>query len=145
MDPCWTDERIAHSNTQNTSGMGDSMSHGRTDEIARWPVAVGPTAAGAKFNHTFTGNITNGHGDQSPPASGEGDGHAHIHMAPDQDAHTHTDNTHCGHYPTLKSHHQAPLRDEDITQWLLQQSFMATSKRSKKAPLLTDRVTRCRA
>jgi len=116
IDTCGTDESIAHGCTQDTSGMGDSMSPGRTDEVACRPVIANPTAAGVKCNHTLTWNSTNVHGDRSPPASGEGDGHSHIHIAPDQDVHTHPDYRHCGHCPTLKSHHQAPSREEDITQ-----------------------------
>jgi len=58
---------------------------------------------------------------------------------------THTDNGHSCHCPTLESHHQAPSRDEVITQRQLRQYVVATTKRSKKAPVLTDRVTRNRA
>jgi hypothetical protein len=66
-------------------------------------------------------------------------------MAPDEDAHTHTDNGHRGHCPTLECHHQAPSRDEVITQRQLRRSVGATTKISKKAPVLTDRVTRSKA
>jgi hypothetical protein len=66
------------------------MSHGRTDEVARRPVAGNSAAAGANSDLPLTGHSTNGHGDRSPPASGVKNGHTHTHMAPDEDAHTHT-------------------------------------------------------
>jgi len=59
--------------------------------------------------------------------------------------HTHTDNGHSSHCPTLEYHHQVPLRDKIITQRQLRRSVMATTKRSMKAPIVTDRVTRSSA
>jgi hypothetical protein len=61
---------MAHGRTQDTSGTGESMSHGRTDEVARRPVTGNPAAAGANCNLPLTGHSTNGLRDQSPPASG---------------------------------------------------------------------------
>jgi len=135
---------MAHGCTQDTSGKGESTSHGRTDEVAHWTVAGYPAATGANFDLPFTVHSTNGHGDRSPPASGVKNGQTHTHMAPDEDTHIHTDKGHSGHCPTLESH-QAPLRDKAITQRQLRRSVAATTKRSKKAPVLTDRVTRSRA
>jgi hypothetical protein len=53
------------------------MSHGRTDEVARRPVAGNPAAARPHSDLPVTGHITNGHGDRSPPASGVENGHTH--------------------------------------------------------------------
>jgi len=145
IDASGTDESMAHGRTHDTSGTGESMSHGRTDEVARRPVAGNPAAVGANSDLPLTGHSTNAHGDRSPPASGVKNGHTHTHMAPDEDAHTHTDNGHSSHCPTLESHHQAPSRHEVITQRELRRSVAATNKRSKKAPVLTDRATRSRA
>jgi len=106
---------MAHGRTQATSGTGESMSHGRTDEVPRRPVAGNPAAAGANSDLPITGHSTNGHGDRSPPASGvEKWPHTHTWLLTRTP--THTDNGHSGHCPTLESHHQAPSRDEVITQ-----------------------------
>jgi hypothetical protein len=68
---------MAHGDTQATSGTGESMSHGRTDEVACWPVTGNPATAGAHYNLPLAGHSTNGHGDRSPPASGVENGHTH--------------------------------------------------------------------
>jgi len=83
---------MTHGCTDDTSGTGESMSHGHTDEVTRRPVARNPAAVGTNSNLPFTGHCTNGHGDRSPPALGVINGHSHTHMAPDKNAHTHTDN-----------------------------------------------------
>jgi len=95
---------MAHGRTQDTRGIGASMSHGGTDEVARQTVAGNPAAAGANSNRILTGHHTNGHGDRSPPALGVKNGHTHTHMASDQYVHIHTDKGHRSHCPTLKSH-----------------------------------------
>jgi hypothetical protein len=135
IDTSGTDESMAHGRTQHTSGTGESMSHGRTDKVACRPVAGNPAAAGAHSDLPLAGHSTNGHGDRSPPASGVNNGHTHKWLLTRMP--THTDNGHSGHCPTLESHHQAPSRDEVITQRQLRRSVAATTKRSKKAPVLT--------
>jgi len=54
---------MAHGHTQATTGTGETMSHGRADEVARWPVTGNHAAAGANPDLPLTGHSTNGHGD----------------------------------------------------------------------------------
>ena len=118
-DASGTDESMAHSRTQDTSGICESMSHGPTDQVARRLVAGNPATAGANSDLHLTGHSTDGHGDQSPPASGVNIGHTHTRTWLLMRTHRHTVNGDSSHCPTLESHHQAPLRDDIITLRLL--------------------------
>jgi hypothetical protein len=84
-----------HGRTQHLSGMGESMSHGRTNEVACQTVAGNPVTAIANSDLQSTGHSTNGHGDRRAPALVIEYGHTC--MAPDKDAHTHIDNGHSSH------------------------------------------------
>jgi len=51
IDASVTDDNMAHDRTQDTRGMGESMSHGHTNEVARQPVAGNPATVGANSDH----------------------------------------------------------------------------------------------
>jgi len=105
---------MAHGRTQDMSGTGKSMSHGRTGEVAHRTVARNPAAAAANSDLPSTGRSTNWHGDRSPPTSGVENGHTH--MAPDKDANTQTMVTAVTIQPsnlTIRSHRETRLSYKD--------------------------------
>jgi hypothetical protein len=65
---------MAHGRTHDTSGTGNSMTHGCTDEVAHRPVSGNAAAEGANSDLSLTG-----YGDRSLPASGVKNGHTHTH------------------------------------------------------------------
>jgi len=138
-----TDESMDHGRTRCMSGTEERMSHGRTEDARR--IDDGNPAARANPDLSLTGH-TNWHEDRRPPDTGDIDGH-HIYTAPDEDADKYTEGE-SGHCPTLESHTQVP-RDEVIinrnTRRQLRRVAAATkkaTKKAKKAPVPTDRVTR---
>jgi hypothetical protein len=123
------------------SGMEERMSHGGTEDAR--PIHDGNPGARANPDLLLTGHTT-GHDDRRPPDTGEIDGHQiYTHIAPDEDADKHTEGQ-SGHCPTLESHTDI-LRDEVITNRNTRRQLRrvaAITKIEKKAPVLTDRVTR---
>jgi len=141
-----TDESMDHSRTRSMSGTEECMSHGRTKEAR--PIDDGNPMARANPDLSLTGHTNNGHEHRRPPDTGEKDGHhIYTHIAPDENADKYTEGQ-SGHCPILESHTQVP-RDEVITnrntRRQLHQVAAATkktTKKEKKAPVPTDRVTR---
>jgi len=141
-------ESMDHGRTRSMSGTEECMSHGRTQD-ARSLDDRNP-AARANSDHSKTGHKNNGHEHRRPPDTGERDGH-HIysHVAPDEDADIYTEGQ-SGHCPTLESHNiQALSREEVIANRNSQRhsrrvaaATKKATKQEKKAPVPTDRVTR---
>jgi len=143
-----TGESMDHGRTRSMSGTEERMSHGRTEDDRS--LDDGNPAARANPDLSLTGHTNNGHEDRRPPDTGEKDGHhIYTHIAPDEDADIYTEGQ-SGHCPTLESHNiQAPSRDEVITNRNTRRhsrrvaaATKTATKKEKKSPVPTDRVTR---
>jgi hypothetical protein len=136
-----TGESMDHGRTRSMSGMEERMSHGGTEDAR--PINDGNPAARTNPDLLLTGHTT-GHDDRRPPDTGEIDGHQiYTHIAPDEDADKLTQGQ-SGHCPTLESHTDIP-GDEVITNRNTRRQLRrvaAATKKEKKTPVLTDRVTR---